>query len=39
VFTVPEIAERVLVKKVVEVAFVAVKLEMTPVTAERSEEK
>ena len=36
---VPERAESVFVKKVVEVALVVVKLEMTPVTAESSDEK
>jgi len=39
VFTVPEIAESVFVKKVVEVLLVVVKLVMTAVRAERSEEK
>ena len=39
VLTVPEIAESVFVKKVVEVALVVVKLVMTAVRAERSVEK
>ena len=39
VFTVPEIAERVFVKKLVDVAFTVVKLVMTEVSAVRSVEK
>ena len=39
VLTVPEIAERVFVKKVVDVALTVVKLVMTAVRAERSVEK